>query len=391
MSFDPNKLSAPVLKRLVRDQRKALAEITGHRIPQHQAQEVVARMLGYATWHDAFTRAKAEVPSQASPSEIPALDDFWVRHNRPDEAIARIAEAMAQGDGPRITVYVESFEAGIRDIRNQKISGIGFIRDDQKTSDALLVANEPSSLPKKGPAVRMMQTAYYEAANIWEKAFQSWTKAACLDRTGVAMGMLLSLDPFSAEHLASAWIQKTPDDLAWDREAADQVKDQRVQELLGQAIRACNRSALVHLREAYPQALEDGVEAYFDQAINTYSHPWATPPTSIEDRWALVEDLLGRLNLPAESKPTRALYIQMVNVAIHLNHELTERLVRVGADVISVMDQLKKTTARQWGDKEVHKEVLNRVQWLESEWNKWTPDSETSETVVVRRRSARPR
>lgn len=59
MPFQPDQMSPESLRRLVKLQRRALAKVLGQKVPQHQAQEIVAQTLGHANWHDALARVQA--------------------------------------------------------------------------------------------------------------------------------------------------------------------------------------------------------------------------------------------------------------------------------------------------------------------------------------------
>jgi hypothetical protein len=71
MPFHPQALTRPALKSLAKALQKASPEVLGHPIAQHQAQELLARQLGYAHWHEAYSRAgqMTAPPGQSTPDE----------------------------------------------------------------------------------------------------------------------------------------------------------------------------------------------------------------------------------------------------------------------------------------------------------------------------------
>jgi hypothetical protein len=74
MPFQPDQMSPDTLRRLVKAQRRALAEVLGQQVPQHQAQEIVAQTLGYASWHEALIRVGRPPEPEPTPvSEAPRL------------------------------------------------------------------------------------------------------------------------------------------------------------------------------------------------------------------------------------------------------------------------------------------------------------------------------
>lgn len=82
MPFHPDALTRPVLKSLVHALQKAAPEVLGHPMAQHQAQELLARQLGYAHWHEAYARAgtlaRPNAPVAPPPSPLDA-DHEWTQ------------------------------------------------------------------------------------------------------------------------------------------------------------------------------------------------------------------------------------------------------------------------------------------------------------------------
>jgi hypothetical protein len=58
MAFQTNTLSSAGLKQLVKNLRRAHQEVRASELPQHQAQEIVARQLGHQHWHAAIQVTK---------------------------------------------------------------------------------------------------------------------------------------------------------------------------------------------------------------------------------------------------------------------------------------------------------------------------------------------
>lgn len=63
MPFHPEALSHAALKGIVKAMHKAAPNILGHDLPLNQARELLARGLGYASWHEAQERAEKFNPS----------------------------------------------------------------------------------------------------------------------------------------------------------------------------------------------------------------------------------------------------------------------------------------------------------------------------------------
>lgn len=104
MAFQLDQLSVHGLRRLVKDLRASLAQ-EGVDLPQHRVQEVLARTLGHATWHDAQQQAKTHrphsehrSPAPAAPSPLPVVtyggrwSEEAVRQwaNRPNEEVTQV-------------------------------------------------------------------------------------------------------------------------------------------------------------------------------------------------------------------------------------------------------------------------------------------------------------
>lgn len=75
MPFQPDQMSPDSLRRLVKAQRRALHRVLGQTVPQHQAQEILAQTLGYASWHEALARVSASNPTSEADltQEAPTL------------------------------------------------------------------------------------------------------------------------------------------------------------------------------------------------------------------------------------------------------------------------------------------------------------------------------
>lgn len=72
MAFQTDTLTVPGLKKLTKDLRRSLREVNGTVVPLNQAQEIVARQLGYSNWHVAHqtaqnTRAPGSIPLVGPP------------------------------------------------------------------------------------------------------------------------------------------------------------------------------------------------------------------------------------------------------------------------------------------------------------------------------------
>lgn len=78
MPFQPDQMSPDTLRRLVKTQRRALAKVLNVDVPQHQAQEIVAQTLGYASWHEALTRVGQPATALAAPSSQALVSDAVV-------------------------------------------------------------------------------------------------------------------------------------------------------------------------------------------------------------------------------------------------------------------------------------------------------------------------
>ena len=62
MPFHPESLTKACLKDLAKNLQKGASDAIGHRLKLAQAQELLARALGHATWNDALSRALTNHP-----------------------------------------------------------------------------------------------------------------------------------------------------------------------------------------------------------------------------------------------------------------------------------------------------------------------------------------
>lgn len=82
MSFQKDTLTVAGLKKLTHDLKQAIQSVTGLEVPLHQVQEIAARQLGEASWHDAYAQAKRVRPD-AKPKTETASPEWvvWARMN----------------------------------------------------------------------------------------------------------------------------------------------------------------------------------------------------------------------------------------------------------------------------------------------------------------------
>lgn len=125
MPFQTRSVTAPVLRRLSKALQKAHQDVVGSPIPLHQAQEIVARTLGHAHWHEAIivgtnlteiqTKQNSMEKVESSPTGRPlklsaydrdqyarlvyaaGLDDTALLHRLGEAALAQGEEIWGQG------------------------------------------------------------------------------------------------------------------------------------------------------------------------------------------------------------------------------------------------------------------------------------------------------
>lgn len=98
--LNPELLSPEAIKSLVKGLRKGMKEEMGVDVPQHSAQEILARQLGYPNWHALKQR---EVQASAKP-ELPTAPVILPRHQQAiQDAFALAEEAKVKG----VMIYVD--------------------------------------------------------------------------------------------------------------------------------------------------------------------------------------------------------------------------------------------------------------------------------------------
>lgn len=77
MAFQTDTLTVAGLKKLTRDLRRALLDVTSSSVPLNKAQEIVARQLGHTNWHEAYAKANlVDHPSRATDTGLDPRDPY---------------------------------------------------------------------------------------------------------------------------------------------------------------------------------------------------------------------------------------------------------------------------------------------------------------------------
>lgn len=128
MSFQKDTLTVAGLKKLTHDLKQAIHSVTGLEVPLHQVQEIAARQLGEASWHDAYAQAKRVRPN-AKPKTETASPEWviWARMNLKkraaewrwkflDEPKENLMRALEQGASAQFQVLLVEFDAGVQSL-----------------------------------------------------------------------------------------------------------------------------------------------------------------------------------------------------------------------------------------------------------------------------------
>lgn len=171
MSFQKDTLTVAGLKKLTHDLKEAIHSVTGLEVPLHQVQEIAARQLGEASWHDAHAQAKRVHPNAKPKTEAVSPEwVVWARLNlqkrsahwhgaflkEPKENLIR---ALERGASTQFQAFLVEFDAGVESLlETARALPPDVTTDIQRTRHRVLMKLMESSIeaPEGGPVFAQM-------------------------------------------------------------------------------------------------------------------------------------------------------------------------------------------------------------------------------------------